>query len=569
LGTTARRSHVDFDVGFWNNVAMLARLRQSTSRNKVMSKQAALLRFSAARRVASRRCRIEPLEARALLITTLTDIATVGGQTVGHLQSAPATSGFASVGLVGDTRGNFCSGTLIDATHVLTAGHCADDLGDTQGRFTVGGRTYATRDVTLHPNYNISRIGSDSANDLAVFTLNQPVANVAPSPLFRGTPRVGDVLTLVGFGAGASGGTSHNGSFGVKRVGTTPIDGVSSRIITWRLDRVQESNTAPGDSGGPAFLNVGGVYYVAGVTSGGTLGGAGYGDRSFDSRVDAYASWIDSVVGSTTTVPPTPPPPVGDDHADVPGAGAASLVLNGGTGQVSGVLEETGDRDVFRLTVGQGGTATITCSAAGSQLDAYLRIYNSAGQQISSNDDSGGSTNSRVSVSLGAGVYYVSAGAYNDAGTGRYTVGVSLAADDHGDTRSTSTAISLNAAGAGGASGRINFAGDRDLFRFTAPRSGRITINLSAATAALDTVLAAYDSSGRWIAGNDDAVGTNSRLSLNVQAGRTYYLMASGYGNTTGQYSLSIGNAAVRSIAPIDADAVFASTSFRTRGWRR
>jgi hypothetical protein len=166
-------------------------------------------------------------------------------------------------------------------------------------------------------------------------------------------------------------------------------------------------------------------------------------------------------------------------------------------------------------------------------------------------------------------VYYVSAGAYNDAGTGRYTVGVSLSSDDHGDTRSTSTAISLNAAGTGGASGRINFAGDRDLFRFTAARSGRITINLSAATAALDTVLAAYDSSGRWIAGNDDAVGTNSRLSLNVQAGRTYYLMASGYGNTTGQYSLSIGGAAVRSIAPIEADAVFASTSFRTRGWRR
>ncbi len=35
------------------------------------------------------------------------------------------------------------------------------------------------------------------------------------------------------------------------------------------------------------------------MTSGGDQANAGIGDRSFDTRVDAYAAWIDSIVGTT------------------------------------------------------------------------------------------------------------------------------------------------------------------------------------------------------------------------------------------------------------------------------
>ena len=73
-------------------------------------------------------------------------------------------------------------------------------------------------------------------NDIAIYQLSQPVVGVTPSPIFTGTPQVGDELTLVGFGAGGTGDTGHNGDYGTKRVGTTPIDRVTDTLIHWTFD---------------------------------------------------------------------------------------------------------------------------------------------------------------------------------------------------------------------------------------------------------------------------------------------------------------------------------------------
>ncbi len=51
-----------------------------------------------------------------------------------------------------------------------------------------------------------------------------------------------------------------------------------------------EANTAPGDSGGPSFVNG----RIAGVTSYGLFGNAAFGDISQHTRVSAFAGWIDS-----------------------------------------------------------------------------------------------------------------------------------------------------------------------------------------------------------------------------------------------------------------------------------
>lgn len=209
------------------------------------------------------------------------------------------TSDYAAVGLIGDTSDDFCSGTLIAPQYVLTAGHCAEGVADTAGTFTIGGRTYHTEKVFLHPNYNPNAIGSDSANDIAIYKLSEPVVGITPMPIYRGTPQVGQLLTLVGFGGGGTGTTGSNGDFGIKRVGTTPIDQVTPKLIEWNFDNNSESNTAPGDSGGPAFVTVGGVKYIAGVTSGGDSANASIGDHSFDTRVDAFATWITSIAGVT------------------------------------------------------------------------------------------------------------------------------------------------------------------------------------------------------------------------------------------------------------------------------
>ena len=200
------------------------------------------------------------------------------------------TSGYEAVGIVNGQ----CSGTLIAPNAVLTAAHCVEGMGDTEGTFTVGGKTYSTTKMTIHPDYQSSK-----DVDLAVMILSENVTGVTPMDINRVTPQVGEVLTLVGFGATGNGNSGHNGDFGVKHEGKTPIDEVTATHVNWNFDNNNESNTAPGDSGGPAFLNQNGKLVIAGVTSGGTRDDAAIGDYSFDIRVDAFADWIDSLVDTT------------------------------------------------------------------------------------------------------------------------------------------------------------------------------------------------------------------------------------------------------------------------------
>lgn len=213
------------------------------------------------------------------------------------------TDDFESVGIVN----NQCSGTLITPNAVLTAAHCIPENTQAAQTFEVGGATYGTSQVVVHPDYGSRDI------DLAVMLLNQSVTNVEPSNIHRDTPEVGQSLTIVGFGATGTAQSGHDDSFGVKHVGQTPIDEVTATEINWNYDDPSESNTAPGDSGGPAFIQVDGQYVVAGVTSGGTLENAGLGDYSFDIRVDAFADWIDGIVGGTNDPVTDPPTDPGDD----------------------------------------------------------------------------------------------------------------------------------------------------------------------------------------------------------------------------------------------------------------
>ena len=220
------------------------------------------------------------------------------------------TDAFPAVGTVGQIAiGDFCTGSLISPTHVLTAAHCAEtilNLGSAQtGTFTVGGRTYVTSSIEVHPQYNSFLL----TNDLAILVLSESVEDVDPLALNEIPPEVGDLVTLVGFGGQGTAEEGSDGSFGEKLVGTTTIDLVNPTEFSWSFDDPTESNAAPGDSGGPVIHDRDGELFVSGIVSAGILADAELGDITFCVRVDAYLDWIDETLLLTSFEPGEPESP--------------------------------------------------------------------------------------------------------------------------------------------------------------------------------------------------------------------------------------------------------------------
>lgn len=208
---------------------------------------------------------------------------------------------FESVGIVGDATTGTSSGTLIAPTFVLTSAQNVTGFAATDARFTLGTETFSSVAISIHPNFDATQLGTDAANDLAIIELDRPATGVAPSQLFRSTPAVNDLLTIVGFGAGGDGTSGEDGTFGTKRSGTTPVDIVTSTLIQWSFDDDTESNIAPGDTGGPNFVQIGAELFVAGISSFNSQANAAIGDVASATRVDAYANWIDFVLGTPGT----------------------------------------------------------------------------------------------------------------------------------------------------------------------------------------------------------------------------------------------------------------------------
>ncbi|NVN88815.1 MAG: DUF4214 domain-containing protein [Rhodopseudomonas sp.] len=114
-----------------------------------------------------------------------------------------------------------------------------------------------------------------------------------------------------------------------------------------------------------------------------------------------------------------------DDYAA--NTGTVGRVTVGGS--ATGTIETAGDNDWFRVNLTAGTTYTINlqgnASGHGTLADPYLTLYNSSGQAIASDDDSGTGYDSLLTFTpTASGSYYVGASAYS-SGTGTYSVSVS------------------------------------------------------------------------------------------------------------------------------------------------
>lgn len=150
-----------------------------------------------------------------------------------------------------------------------------------------------------------------SSDDIALIELKQPVTDVTPVDLYRKSDEPGHVIKLIGKGATGNGSSGHDPNGPNRTELRRAFNTVSSAHDRWFCHVFHEPASAlplegtigNGDSGGPALIQVGDHWLLAGLTSWKAVQGdvrtarpGRYGQTSCSVRLSHYAGWMDSHV---------------------------------------------------------------------------------------------------------------------------------------------------------------------------------------------------------------------------------------------------------------------------------
>jgi hypothetical protein len=230
---------------------------------------------------------------------------------------------------------------------------------------------------------------------------------------------------------------------------------------------------------------------------------------------------------------------------------------------VSGSLAE-GDPSVFgrgrfrvyRFQGAQGQRVLATMQSG--DFDTFLivgRVVGPLMDELRSNDDAGGGTDSRLRVTLPEdGTYYVVAQSYSEDGTGSFTVELQTAPEP---TTGQPRRVTFGQAATGELTETdlVEEEQERiyDAYTFTGRAGQRIVARMESDD--FDTYLnlgRMEDGEFQSVATDDDSgeEGTNSRLAHRLEADGEYVIRASSYGAEGGAYTLTVEELVARAPAP-------------------
>lgn len=205
----------------------------------------------------------------------------------------------------GGTRDSSCSGALVAARWVITAGHCFRDSDGARVNRVVARRTTAVigrTDLDNRDGYETEVVAVHQADhtDVALAELAAPV-RVTPIRVATSPPEVGEVLRLSGFGLVVDGGATAPTNR--MQTGQFTVDAVSDTLVEASgLAPRSDTSPCPHDSGGPYFRELAdGTAVLAAVVSTGP--GCPHPGPDFGARTDNLGDWMARTMAGRPALP--------------------------------------------------------------------------------------------------------------------------------------------------------------------------------------------------------------------------------------------------------------------------